>query len=309
MPGVSMIHPPSRVGQGQHDRGRRGVPTAPGDGVHVPDLAVGVRHQRVDEGGLAHAAVTEEHAGAALQPVAQLRQVAALVGDHPRHPERPVGHQQRLGVGQVRLGEAEQGLHPGDVRRHQRAVDQPGARLGVGEGADDDELVGVRHEDPLDGVVVVRAAAQHRAAVGDLDDAGQAPVVAGHVADDAHPVADDHGLAAERSRLHRGDRLPVDEQAEPTAVDREDQAVACVVVRRPLLGARSGAPPRALVVLLVLLAVAALARAHDRPVTAAEPTRRGSRGRSWRWWRRPRRGRRRRPSRPRRPAWAIRWSA
>ena len=64
--------------------------------------------------------------------------------------------------------------------------------------------------------------------------------------------------------------LPVDEQAEPTPVDREDQAVACVVVRRPLLGARPGAPPGAVVVLLVLLAVATLARTHEA-VTAARP--------------------------------------
>ena len=45
------------------------------------------------------------------EPLAQLGQVAAALGHHPRHAERPVGRQQRLGVGEVGLGQAQQRLH------------------------------------------------------------------------------------------------------------------------------------------------------------------------------------------------------
>ena len=120
-------------------------------------------------------------------------------------PERAVDRQQRLGVGEVRLRHAEQGLEAGVVGRDQGPVDQPRAGLGVGERGDHDELVGVGDDDPFDGVVVVGRAAQDRAAFVDRDDARERAVVAGDVPDDAYDVADDHALATERTRLHRGD--------------------------------------------------------------------------------------------------------
>ena len=53
------------------------------------------------------------------------------------------------------------GVHAGVERGDQGPVDQPRPGLGVGERGDHDQLVGVGHDDPLDGVVVVGGAAQH----------------------------------------------------------------------------------------------------------------------------------------------------
>ena len=187
MPG--RVDDPALLGlrEPQHDRRGGGVPAPAGDDVDVPDLAVGVRHQRVDQRGLAHPAVADEHADPSRELVLELGQVAALAGHHPRHSQRAVGGEQCLGVGEVGLRQAQQRPHPGVVRRHQGAVDQPGPRLGVGERGDDDQLVGVGDEHPLDRVVVVGGAAQHGRTFVHLDDPGQRALGAGHVADDRGP--------------------------------------------------------------------------------------------------------------------------
>ena len=138
-----------------------------------------------------------------------LRSRAAL-GHHPGHAQRAVGHEQRLRVGQVGLGQAQQRLHARVERRHQGAVDQPRARLGVGQGGDHHELVGVRDDDALDRVVVVRGTPQHGRPLLHLDDPRQRAVVTGDVADHAHPVADDDALAAQRAGLDRPDDDAVD---------------------------------------------------------------------------------------------------
>ena len=80
---------------------------------------------------------------------------------------------------------------------------------------DDDELIGVGHDDAFEpalgrGVVVVGGAPQHRRALLDPDDPGQRVGLAGHVADDRHPVADDDAAAAEFAGPHRGDGRAVD---------------------------------------------------------------------------------------------------
>ena len=98
------------------------------------------------------------------------------------------------------------GFEAAVVRRDQTAVDQPGARLGVGEGGDDGELVGVGDDHALVRVVVVRRAAQHRGALLDPHDAGEGVLLAGQIADDGDPVADHRGLAAQFAGLHRHDR-------------------------------------------------------------------------------------------------------
>ena len=101
-----------------------------------------------------------------------------------------------------------------------------------------------------------------------------ASVVARHVADDPHPVADDDALAAERPGLHRDDvhgRRPSSVKRPRSTVTHD--AVDGVLVAGPVLGARPGAAPGAVVVLLVVLVVAPLARL-SRPTaitTAARP--------------------------------------
>ena len=250
-------------------RGR--VPAAAGDGVDDADLTVGVGHERVDQGGLAHAAVAHEHAGATAQPVAELGQVTGespltlQLGDHPGDAQRAVGREQGLGVGQVGLGEAQQRRHARVVRRHQGAVDQARSRLGVGKRGHHHELVGVGDDDALDRVVVVGGAPQGGAALDHLDDAGQRAVGAARVADDSDVVTDHDALAAQRARLHRHHSPAVDAQGETTAVDGHHAAGDSVVVGRTVLGARAGAAAGSLVVLVVLIGVAT---AHGAAPTA-----------------------------------------
>ena len=262
--------PAVAVGQLEEIGAGRGVAPAAGDRIHDADLAVGVRHEGVDECRLADAAVADHDARAAAQPVAELDQVARAValelGDHPGHAERSIGREQGLGVGQVGLGHAEQGRHARVVRRHQGAVDQARARLGVGQGGHDDELVGVGDDHPLDRVVVVGGAPQGCAALDHLDDAGERPVVAGRVADDPDVVAHDHALAAEGARLHRHHPVAVEQQGEAPAVDGDDAPEHGVVVGRPVLGAGAGASAGSLVVLVVLVGVAT---AHRGTPTAS----------------------------------------
>ncbi len=68
-------------------------------------------HQRVDQRGLADAAVPDQHADPAPQPVADLGEVGAALGHDVGHAERPVDRQQRLRVGEVGLGQAQQRVH------------------------------------------------------------------------------------------------------------------------------------------------------------------------------------------------------
>ena len=267
MPGVSMIQPASSSRQRQQVGRGRGVPAAAGDGVDDADVAVGRRDQRVDQRGLADAAVPDQHAGVPAQRGAHLLEVAAALGDDPRHAQGAVGRQQRLGVGEVGLGEAQQRRHARVVRRHEGPVDQARPRLGVGQRGDDDELVGVGDDDPLDRVVVVGGTAQRGGALDDLDDPGQRAVGARGVADDADPVAHHDALAAQGAGLHRHHGGAVDEQGEAAAVDGDDDAVDGVVVGGTVLGAGPGAATWSLVVLVVVLAVAP---AHAGPTTEVQ---------------------------------------
>ena len=242
--------------QRQQVRRGGGVPTAAGDGVDVPDLAVGVGDQGVDQRGLPDPRVTDQHARAPGQLVAQLGEVAAALGDDPGDPERAVRGQQGVGGGEVGLGQAQQRPHAGVVGGDERSVEQAGPGLGVSQCRHDDQLVGVGDDHPLHGVVVVGGAPQHRRALLDLDDPRQRALVAGHVADHADPVAHHDALAAQGAGLDGHHDAVLDVQREPAPVDGHDDGVGRVVVRRALLGAGAGAAPRPLVVLVVVLGVA-----------------------------------------------------
>ena len=53
------VDDPAAAGQPQRDRRRRGVPPRPVTALTVPTARPGVRDQRVDQGGLAHAGVAD----------------------------------------------------------------------------------------------------------------------------------------------------------------------------------------------------------------------------------------------------------
>ncbi len=260
MPGVSMIQPsPSRQRQ-QVGRGR-GVPAPAGDGVDVPDQAVGVGHEGVDQGRLAHAAVAHQHAGAAAQPVAQLGQVAPAGGDHPRHAERPVGGEQDLRVGR---GRPWSGTAAGPCPASYAATRARSISRGRGSGSA--RAVTTTSWSALE--TITRSTGSSSSAVRrsvvvrgvDLDDPRQRAVAAADVAHHPDPVADHDALAAQRPRLHRHHGAVLDQQGEPAAVHGDHHGVDRVVVGGALLGAGPGTAPRTLVVLVVGLVVAAAHR-------------------------------------------------
>ena len=193
-------HPAAAIREPQRDGRAGGVPTATGEVVDHAGRSQGVGDQAVDEGGLAHAGVPDEDADPVdqllLQGLEALEARLAGGGDDASDVERCVVGHERVGVGEVGLGEHEQGIHPGVVGRHQAPVDHPRTGLGVGQGGDDDELVGIGDDDPLDRVGVVGRAAQRRAPRSEADHPGQAVGVAGGVADELDVVADDDALAA-----------------------------------------------------------------------------------------------------------------
>jgi hypothetical protein len=210
------------------------------------------------------------------QPITDGGDVGAALGHDVLHAERSVDPDQRLRVGEVGLRQAEQRRHAGVVRRDEGPVDQPGPWLRVGQRGDDDQLVGVGDDDPLDRVGVVGCPTQHRPAVVDRHDPRERAVGAGGVPDDPDAIAADHRLAPERARLHGDDHGAVVEQAgQPAAVDGDDPRRHGVLEGGAFLGAGPGAAARALVGLGVVLVVPAprprAHRANSSAHTRANP--------------------------------------
>ena len=135
---------------------------------------------------------------------------------------------------------------PGVVRRDEAPVDHPGPRLGVGERGDDDELVGVGDDDPLDGSVssAVRRSTVRRSSTRTIRARASGPPATSPTMRDL--VADDDALAAELAGLHRRDdplallrpRLRPAGGGVAATVDADDHRDERVLVRGPVLGAR-----------------------------------------------------------------------
>ncbi len=249
MPGVSMIQPSSsgRASATADDEVCRPRP--------VTSLTTPVARSASGTSALTRVLLPtpewpDEHADPAGEGLPQgVEAVGAAVvarRDQVTHRQRGVLLEEGCRVGEVGLGEHQEGLHPGVVGGDQAPVDQPGARLGVGQGGDDDELVGVGHEDALDRVGVVGGAAQHGLAGGHPHDAGQAAVGARGVADQEDVVADDDALAAELAGPHRDDDVAVvvvaDEGRVAAPVDTGHPAGHGILVGGAVLAARASSP-------------------------------------------------------------------
>ena len=137
-------------------------------------------HERVHERRLADAGVPDEHRRVADERRADPLEGHLVLRAREDLEVEALEVREELGrVGEVGLGHDEQRADAGIQRRDEVAVDEPLARLRIGGGHDDEHLVGVGDDDPLDLVGVVGAAPQQRRALLDADDAGERALVAG----------------------------------------------------------------------------------------------------------------------------------
>ena len=230
------------------------MPPPPRDIVDVAGGPVRAGDQGVDKGGLPDPGVADEDGDPVGEPGPQLGEPGRRVGldgeDDIRDVERGVLREEVGGVDEVGLGEDEQRGHPGIEGGDEAAVDEPRAWLGVGQGGDDGELVGIGDDGPLDAVGVLGAAAQHPTAPLDADDPGQRPRRPADVADEGDIVADDDPGAAQLAGPHRHDHplglaAPddpgVDEAGVPAPVDPDDERR----IGSPVLGSVLASGPRA----------------------------------------------------------------
>ena len=163
-------------------------------------------------------------------------------GDGDREVEVGELRRERLGGRQIALGQTQNGFQPAGVCGDQRALDQAGARRGVGEGDHHQQLIGIGDDDALGGIGVVGGAPQHGSPLTSSHDARQGVRLSRHVTDDADVVADDDRGAAQFAGPHGGDaavRIAVKRAAPPAAVDGHHHGVVGVGVVRPGLGPRS----------------------------------------------------------------------
>ena len=169
---------PPALGQSQHQSRSRCVPAATGHRVDVTRGAIGTRDKGIDERRLAYAGVAHQHGRAVGEVITDglqvgvARTLALSARDRNRDDiECGVGIDERRRIGKVRLRDDEEWLDAGVDGGDEGAVDEAQARLGVHRGDDDGQLVGVGHDDALDGIVVVRGAPQHGRPLVHADDA------------------------------------------------------------------------------------------------------------------------------------------
>ena len=237
------------TGQPQRDRLRRGVPPL-SDAGHHAGRPVGVRHQAVDQGGLAHTGMPDQCGEMTVHQVGDRGQWIVPAADHDLHVQvGELGGELRR-IRQIRLRQADhRGQTPGE-RGDQRTLDEPGARRRISDCGDDEQLVGIGDHDTLIGVRVIGGTAQDGLPVLQPHDAGQGPVETGGVADHGDPVTDDDGGTSHLPGAHADRRGSirvgaVDDHAPASPVLRHDHAGLGVLVGRSVLCPRPGPLPRA----------------------------------------------------------------
>ena len=220
------------------------MPPAAGNSVDDADGPVRVGDERVDEGRFAHPGVADEDGVVPDQgrgDLGQRHRVVTALEDRQVEAGEIVEKAGR--VGEVGLGDAEDGGDSRVIGGDQVAVDQSDARLRVRRGNDDEHLVCVGDDDALDGIRVVRAAAEQRDAGHDPHQTGEASLGPGRVADNVDAVARDDSVLAQFAgpgcgHPALGRQVLVEHDRVAAAVDGEDAAGQGVFVLRPGLGAR-----------------------------------------------------------------------
>ena len=154
--------------------------------------------QGVEDAGLPHAGVAGEGGELPRQHAPELLQPLAGSGTHRKGGDAgpPVEVQQVLGLDQIPLVDAQDGLAPLALRQGDDPVQQEGVAYGNGPGGDDHHLVDVGHRRALEGV----APGQHLRQ-------GAGPV---RLAGDDHPVPHQGGdfLVAELPPGPAGHQVP-----------------------------------------------------------------------------------------------------
>ena len=239
------------------------------------DLADALRrvgHQRVDQGRLSDAGGADEDSHAIAEPVTQRGDrfvESRSAADDDGQPDRGVRRHQIIGWLAVALGQAQHRLDAGVVRRHQTPVDQPRLRRRVDRGADDDELVGIRHEHALDRVGVVGTSSKHGLPGGDAHDPRERVGSAAEVADDVDRVTHHHGPTTELAGSHRDDqRVVVQQGAVAPSIDADNAAERRIFVLRTQPASRPRAAALSAEAILVIDRLAGQ-RVAPWPSTAA----------------------------------------
>ena len=150
------------------------------------------------------------------------------------------------GIGEVALGEAQDGGDAAGESGHEGALHESRAGRRIRDGRDDEQLIGIGDDDAFVGVVVVRSAPEDGAPVGQFHDARERPGVPRRVADHAHTVADDDGGSAEFAGTHAHDGacvvgLVVQDNSPSSAVFGDDHAPLRILVGGAVFRAGPGA--------------------------------------------------------------------
>lgn len=200
----------------EQPRGGGGVGALAGQLRQRADTGVDFRQQAVDQRGLAHARLADEHADAPVQLVLQLFHAIAVMSRHFQHrvTQGAVDRQQRverrgvLFVDQVEFVQQQQRANAGMLGGDQVTVDQVGMRLGQ------------RCEDDDDHVDVGRHRLQLAAAVGTAQFGGAGQLRDDHA--DALVAGTPHHSVAGHQRRQVGTQVAAEDLAGEFAFERLD---------------------------------------------------------------------------------------
>ena len=169
-------------------------------------------------------------------------------GDQNRQVEVGERRPKGLGVGQVPFGQAQYRGEAADIGCGQGSFDESGTWRWVGEGGDDQQLLGVGHHDALVRIGVIGRAPQHSSSRRDPDDARQGVRFAGQIAHHRDVVTDHDGGTAEFAGAHADDSgvgVVGEYASPPSAIDGDHHGRLGILMCRTGFGAWPSAPARA----------------------------------------------------------------
>ena len=139
---------------------RRRVP-ALADAGYYADRSIGIGDKAIDQCRLSDAGMSDQGGQLVLEDLRQFVQGIVATGDD--HLDVEVGESARefLRRFEVALGQADDRRQATHVGGDQCALDEAGARWGIGECHDDEKLLRVRDDDTFEGIGVVGGPSQN----------------------------------------------------------------------------------------------------------------------------------------------------